>query len=98
MFGGEFGSFASRGRHFFDEDSRVYMELQKILKVRDGDRIYTRGRQFLRPISGDGIDFGLPVMLGGRILSVVPWSRLLDDQEAVLAINTLTRTTPVPPG
>ena len=26
--------------------------------------------------------------LGGQILSVVPWSRLLDDQEAVLAINT----------
>ena len=88
MFGGEFGSFASRGRHFFDEDSPVYRELQKILKVRDADRIYTRGRQFLRPISGDGLSFGLPVMLGGQILSVVPWSRLLDDQEAVLAINT----------
>ena len=88
MFGGEFGSFASRERHFFDEDSQVYQELQKILILREADRIYTRGRQFLRPISGDGLDFGLPVMLGGQILSVVPWSRLLDDQEAVLAINT----------
>jgi glycosidase len=88
MFGGEFGSFASRGRHFFDENSPVYKELQKILKVRSTDRIYTRGRQFLRPISGDGLNFGLPVMLGGQVLSVVPWSRLLDDQEAVLAINT----------
>jgi hypothetical protein len=27
-------------------------------------------------------------MLDGQILSVVPWSRLLDDQEVVLAINT----------
>jgi len=27
-------------------------------------------------------------MLGGRILGIVAWSRLLDDQEAVLAINT----------
>jgi glycosidase len=88
MFGGEFGSFASRERHFFDEDSQVYRELQKILKFREGDRIYTRGRQFLRPISGDGLNFGLPVMLDGQILSVVPWSRLLDDQEVVLAINT----------
>jgi len=88
MFGGEFGSFGSRERHFFDEDHRVYQELQKILKLRDADRIYTRGRQFLRPISGDGLNFGLPVMLGGQILSVVPWSRLLDEQEAVLAINT----------
>ena len=88
MFGGEFGSFASRGRHFFDENNRVYVELQKILKMRNADRIYTRGRQYLRPISGDGISFGLPVMVGGQILSVIAWSRLLDDQEAVLAINT----------
>ena len=88
MFGGEFGSFASRARHFFDENSPVYIELQKILHIRNTDRIYTRGRQYLRPISGDGISFGLPVMLGGQILGVVAWSRLLDDQEAVLAINT----------
>src|SRR5262249_21916839 len=53
MFGGEFGSFASRNRHFFNEDSQVYRELRKILQLREGDRIYTRGRQFLRPISGD---------------------------------------------
>lgn len=88
MFGGEFGSFESRMRHFFDEDSPVYKELQKILKIRGADRIYTRGRQYLRPISGDGLNFGPPVMLGGQILGVVPWSRLLDNQEAVLAINT----------
>ncbi len=90
MFGGEFGSFASRKRHFFDEDSRVYRELQKILRLREADRIYTRGRQYLRPISGDGFNFGLPEMLGGQILSVVPWSRLLDDKEVLLAINTDT--------
>ncbi len=88
MFGGEFGAFASRGRHFFDENSPVYIGLQKILGIRNTDRIYTRGRQYLRPISGDGIGFGLPVMLGGQILSVIAWSRLLDDQESVLAINT----------
>jgi len=88
MFGGEFGSFGSRERHFFDETSPIYIELQKILKIRSTDRIYTRGRQYLRPISGDGVSFGLPVMLGGQILGIVAWSRLLDDQEAVLAINT----------
>jgi glycosidase len=88
MFGGEFGSFASRGRHFFDETSPAYQAIQRILAVRSGDRIYTRGRQYLRPISGDGVNFGLPTMLGGQILSVVPWSRLLDDEEVVLAINT----------
>jgi glycosidase len=92
MFGGEFGAFASRGRHFFNEDSDVYKELQKILQIRSGDRIYSRGRQYLRPISGDGNNFGDPVMLGGQILSIVPWSRILDDQEALLAINTDTDT------
>lgn len=88
MFGGEFGAFASRGRHFFDEDNLVYIELRKILQLRGSDRIYTRGRQYLRPISGDGTNFGLPVMLGGEIRSVVPWSRILDNLEVVLAINT----------
>src|SRR5205085_12363126 len=88
MLGGAFGSFGSRGRHFFDEKSSVYLELQKILHLRNVDRIYTRGRQYLRPISGDGTHFGLPVMVGDQILSVIAWSRLLDDQEAVFAINT----------
>jgi glycosidase len=88
MFGGEFGSFASRGRHFFDESNPVYQAIHRIHQLRISDRIYTRGRQYLRQISGDGITFGLPTMLGGQIQSVVPWSRLLDDKEAVLAINT----------
>jgi glycosidase len=88
MFGGAFGAFASRGRHFFDENSRVYQELQKILDIRRSDPIYRRGRQYLRPISGDRVNFGLPEMVGGQIRSVVPWSRLLDTQEALLAINT----------
>ena len=88
MFGGEFGSFASRQRHFFNEDTAVYRELAKIIQLRQEDRIYTRGRQFLRPISGDGINFGFPAMIGDQLISIVPWSRLLDDQEVVLAINT----------
>jgi glycosidase len=90
MFGREFGAFASRQRHFFDEDALVYQELQKILQIRRSDPLFRRGRQFLRPISGpdDGVHFGLPEMIGGQIRSVVPWSRLLDTEEAVLAINT----------
>ena len=88
MFGDEFGSFASRQRHFFNEDRIVFREIAKIVQLRQSDRIYTRGRQFLRPISGDGVNFGLPAMMGDQLLSVVPWSRLLDDQEVVLAINT----------
>jgi len=90
MFGGEFGPFASRQRHCFDEGHPVYRELRKILDIRAAEPTYRRGRQFLRQISGpeDGVHFGFPEMIGGRIQSVVPWSRILDTEEAVLAINT----------
>ncbi|MEO6863533.1 MAG: alpha-amylase family glycosyl hydrolase [Microcoleus sp.] len=88
MFGGKFGSFQSRDRHFFNEDNPVYRELAKILAIREQKITLRRGRQYLRPISGNGEDFGLPQMLGDEIRSVVPWSRLLDKKEMVLAINT----------
>ena len=32
MFGGEFGAFRLRGRHFFNENDPVYQELSKILR------------------------------------------------------------------
>ena len=34
MFGGEYGAFQSRGRHFFREDGIVYQELSRVLRVR----------------------------------------------------------------
>jgi glycosidase len=88
MFGGPFGAFRSRGRHFFDEKSYVYRELAAILKLRERKLVLRRGRQYLREISGDGINFGLPREIGGRLLSVVAWSRILDSLEMVLAVNT----------
>jgi hypothetical protein len=88
MFGGEFGSFESKHVHFFDEESSVYKELAKLLKIRRQQPALRRGRQFLRPISGDGQNFGLPEMINGEIRSLVPWSRVLSDHEIVLAINT----------
>jgi glycosidase len=88
MFGGEFGAFRSRGRHFFNEETRDYQELAKILALRKQNLPLRRGRQYLRPISGDGANFGLPTMIGGQIRSIVPWSRLFDDREMLVAINT----------
>ena len=88
MFGGPFGAFRSQGRHFFDERGFVYRELGKILKLREENLVLRRGRQYLRDISGDGINFGTPRMLGGRLLSLVAWSRILDRVEMLLAINT----------
>jgi glycosidase len=88
MFGGEFGAFRSRQRHFFDEENPVYRELSKILALRREIIALRRGRQYLCPISGDGHNFGYPSVLGGRMRSIVPWLRLFDEQQILLAINT----------
>ena len=88
MFGGMFGAFRSCDRHCFDEDPPVYRELAQILAIRQEKMPLRRGRQYLREISGDGQHFGLPRMIGGEIRSVVPWARIFNDQEMLLAINT----------
>jgi hypothetical protein len=88
MFGGRFGAFQTQGRHFFNESGRVYRELAKILAIRQSKMALLRGRQYLREISGNGLDFGLPAMVDGQIRSLVPWSRLFNNEEVVLALNT----------
>lgn len=89
MFGGSFGAFRSRGRHFFDESAPVHRELSRVLAVRRTDPALRRGRQFLRQISGNGADFGYPASIGGApILSVVAWSRILAEREVLCAMNT----------
>jgi glycosidase len=88
MFGGEFGAFATHGVHFFDEDNPIYRALAEILEIRRHNIVLSRGRQYLREISGDGEHFGYPRMIGGQLRSVVAWSRLLSDREVLLAINT----------
>jgi glycosidase len=88
MLGGGFGAFRSRGRHFFDEDGPTYRELSRILALRRRRLALRRGRQYLRPISGNGTDVGLPRAWDGRIRSIVPWSRIFDGREVLLAINT----------
>ena len=88
MFGGEFGAFGSRDRHFFNEDGPAYRRLAEILAVRRSRMALRRGRQYLRSISGDGVNFGLPALVGDQIRSIVAWSRLFNDEEILLAINT----------
>lgn len=88
MFGGEFGAFGSRHRHCFDEDGPVYREVAKVVALRKERLALRRGRQYLRPISGDGSSFCLPRMIGGQIRSLVAWSRIFDGHEILVAINT----------
>ena len=88
MFGGAFGAFRSKGRHLFDEGAEAYRQIAAILAVRRQKAALRRGRQYLRQISGDGVNFGFPTLLGGQMLSVVPWSRLFDGEEVLCALNT----------
>lgn len=88
MFGGDFGAFRSRGRHCFDESHPLYGELARLLAVRRREIALRRGRQYLRAISGNGVDFGEPRMIDGELRSVVAWSRLFNDREWLCAINT----------
>lgn len=95
MFGGAFGSLQSRDRHFFSEDHEIYRFIADITKLRREYLPLRRGRQYLREISANGEpgSFGLPRMIGGQIRSLVPWSRIFNNQEILLAINTDTDNT-----
>jgi glycosidase len=88
MFGGAFGAFRSHNRHCFNEANPIYIELAKIAKTRQSEMALRRGRQYLRQISGDGINFGFPTILGDRMRSVVAWSRLFVEEEVLVAVNT----------
>lgn len=90
MFGGDFGAFRTAGVHFFNEGSREYRELAEILKLRarPDKPALRRGRQYLLQVSGNGQDFGIPQMVGNEIRYIVPWSRVMNQDETLLAINT----------
>lgn len=90
MFGGAFGSLQSAGRHFFNEAHEIYRFIADVIALRKQHLALRRGRQYLREISDSGApgSFGLPRMIGGHIRAVVPWSRLFNNQEILLAINT----------
>jgi glycosidase len=68
----------------FDETNAIFVALQQIMKVRGNWPALRYGRQYFRPISGDGVNFGVSGYQNG----VVAFSRILNDQEVVLVANT----------
>lgn len=89
MFGKNFGAFRTQNRHFFDKKNSTYIELSRILDIREKYISLKHGRQFLREISRDNSEFHYPKKIGEeRITSVVSWSKIFNDEEFVLAINT----------
>jgi glycosidase len=68
----------------FDESSDFYQHIQQITAVRAQQSALRYGRFYFRPLSGDGATFGV----SGFPQGVIAFSRILNDQEVVVAANT----------
>jgi hypothetical protein len=86
--GGNFGAFRTTNKHFFNNQHPIFLELSKIIKIRKEHLALRQGRVYQRDISYNGKEFELPHKLGDdRHTGVIVWSRILSDEEIVLAIN-----------
>lgn len=72
----------------FDETNPFFVEIRKIAAVRASEPALRYGRQYFRPISGSGADFGISTAAPG----IVAFSRILNDREIVIVANTMTRS------
>jgi len=95
MFGGTFGSFVSEGKHFFNEDHKIYVLTKTLIELRKKFIALRRGRQYLRQTSESGDDntFGFPTVSvvdgkNQKLLAIIAWSRLFTNGEMLIAINT----------
>jgi glycosidase len=71
----------------FDQSHPFYQGIQSVARVRAAHPALRYGRQYVRPISGDGNVFGTSPFAPG----VLAFSRILSDEEVVVACNTSTR-------
>ncbi len=90
MFGGEFGAFRSKGVHFFNEEHLTYQFIRALLEFRKNHSSLIYGMQNLLQISGDGINFGPPQMIGSQLKGIIPWLRHDDHERLLCVINTDT--------
>jgi len=70
----------------FDTNTAFFTEIQKIAAVRAAEPALRYGRQYFRPISGNGADFGISAGAPG----IVSFSRILNDTEIIVLANTFT--------
>lgn len=71
----------------FDRTHPFYATIARLAAVRDARPALRYGRQYFRPISGDGVQFGVSTFNQG----VLAFSRILNDQELVVVANTNTQ-------
>jgi hypothetical protein len=74
----------------FDRGHPVYKTIERLAAVRQNQPALRYGRQYFRPISGDGLHFGISSFLAG----VLAFSRILNSQEVVVdfALNPVGST------
>ena len=68
----------------FDRGHPFYQAVRQVAAVRAGQPALRYGRQYFRPISGNGAQFGMSAFTPG----VLAFSRILDDAEIVVVANT----------
>ena len=68
----------------FDREHPFYRAIRELSALRASQPALRYGRQYFRPISGDGVHFGLSTFTDG----VLAFSRILNDQEVVVVANT----------
>jgi len=71
----------------FDLNHPFYATIQRITRVRNQQAALRYGRFYFRPISGNGVQFGVSKFVAG----VLAFSRVLNDKEVVVIANTNTQ-------
>lgn len=71
----------------FDRNHRFYKTIQELSRIRVEQPALRYGRLYFRPISGDGIHFGVSPYKGG----VLAFSRILNNREVLVVANASTQ-------
>jgi glycosidase len=67
----------------FNSQHEIYGLIRRLSDLRDQQPALRYGRQYFRPVSGNGIDFGYSPFPKG----VIAYSRILNDREVLIAAN-----------
>lgn len=71
----------------FNRQQPLYATLARLAATRQEQPALRYGRQYFRPISGDGLHFGISTFANG----VLAFSRILNNQELIVVANTHTQ-------
>jgi glycosidase len=71
----------------FDREHPFFHTIETLSAIRQAEASLRYGRQYFRPISGDGVHFGVSGFRGG----VLAFSRILNEHEVLVVANTDTQ-------